>query len=120
MYVFCPHSPQEDKQERGTAPPMGATEPAEAVGLSMGLPVAQGSTAHPASIAQQLVTPLIPSSYRALKAHLPQTLESNLPGPVLSLSSVLQHLQVLHPAPPKHHQSLAAMRFKVCELKDSF
>lgn len=58
MYVFCPHSPQEDKQERGTAPPMGATVPAEPVGLSMGLPVAQGSTADPASIVQQLVNPL--------------------------------------------------------------
>lgn len=58
MYVFCPHSPQEDKQEQGTAPPMGATEPAEPVGLSMWLPVAQGSTADPASIVQQLVNPL--------------------------------------------------------------
>lgn len=62
MYIFCPHSPQEDKREGGTAPAMGlgAAGPAEAVGLSRGLPVAQGSTADPASIVQQLVNPFNP------------------------------------------------------------
>lgn len=59
---MSPQRSRKTHQEGDRAPPSGlqAAEPAEAVQLHVGLPMAQGTMAEPASILKQLLKPLNP------------------------------------------------------------